>query len=76
MTEEQRSFKEELENLERIVRAMEREDLDLDDALKMFSEGVQRLKSARQLLKDAETTIKKVIEVEEDGEARTEDLEL
>ncbi len=70
-----KSFKTEIENLERIVRSMENEDLDLDDALKLFEEGVKHLKSARSLLKDADATIKKVIEAD-DGTLRTEDLDV
>ena len=72
---EPKSFKHEIENLERIVRSLENEDLDLDDALKLFGEGVQRLKGARTLLKDANATIKKVIEAE-DGTLGTEDVDL
>ena len=72
---EEQSFKEEVENLERIVRSLEREELDLDEALKLFSEGVARLKGARRLLKEAETTIQKVIE-SQDGALGTEDVDL
>jgi exodeoxyribonuclease VII small subunit len=72
---ESKSFKNEIENLERIVRSLENEDLDLDEALKLFGEGVERLKGARALLKDADATIKKVIEAE-DGTLRTEDADI
>ena len=70
-----KSFKHEIENLERIVRSLENENLDLDEALKLFGEGVQHLKGARNLLKEADATIKKVIEAE-DGTLRPEDVDI
>ena len=33
-----------------IVRRLEAEELDLDDALRLFEEGVQRLRAARERL--------------------------
>ncbi|MFQ5551113.1 MAG: exodeoxyribonuclease VII small subunit [Gemmatimonadales bacterium] len=66
MSETPRSFKDELENLERVVRSLEQEDVDLDDALKLFEEGVQRLKTARELLRESEATVKQIVE-EADG---------
>jgi exodeoxyribonuclease VII small subunit len=56
------SFKEELERLEAIVRALEQDDLDLDRALQLFEEGVTRLKTARELLQQSELTVKRVLE--------------
>lgn len=56
------SFREELERLETIVRALEQEDLDLDRALELFEEGVTRLKAARELLQQSELTVKRVLE--------------
>ncbi len=37
-------FSKQLERLEAIVRRLESEDLDLDEALKLFEEGVERLR--------------------------------
>ncbi len=50
--------------LEEIVRRLEGEELDLDEALKLFEEGVVRLRDARQRLAQAEATVKKVLGVE------------
>lgn len=58
----QPSFRQELERLEAIVRALEQEDLDLDRALALFEEGVARLKTARELLARSELTVKRVLE--------------
>ena len=55
------SFKVELERLETIVRSLEDSDVDLDEALELFQEGVKRLKNARRLLEDTELTVKKVV---------------
>ncbi len=67
------SFSEELERLEGIVRKLENPDVDLDQALELFEEGVRRLKSARSLLAKSELTVKRVLE-EADGTLRATDL--
>jgi len=51
-----------LERLEQIVRRLEAPDLDLDEALKLFEEGVERLRTARERLAQAELKVKKVLE--------------
>ncbi len=56
------SFGAELERLEAIVRNLEDSEVDLDDALELFQEGVKRLKNARKLLQDAELAVKKVVD--------------
>jgi len=57
-------FSKQLERLEAIVRRLESEDLDLDEALKLFEEGVERLRAAREQLTQAELNVKKVLEIE------------
>jgi exodeoxyribonuclease VII small subunit len=57
----QPSFGEELERLEAIVRGLEDSEVDLDEALELFQEGVERLKNARKLLQETELTVKKVV---------------
>ena len=56
------SFGAELERLEAIVRNLEDSEVDLDEALELFQEGVRRLKNARKLLQDTELTVKKVVD--------------
>ena len=46
------------------MRRLESEDLDLDEALKLFEEGVERLRAAREQLSQAELKVKKVLEIE------------
>ncbi len=55
------SFREELERLEAIVRSLEDSDVDLDEALELFQEGVRRLKTARQLLQTTQLTVREVV---------------
>jgi exodeoxyribonuclease VII small subunit len=74
VTEAKASFRQELERLEGIVRALEDTDIDLDRALELFEEGVRRLKTARELLRESELTVKRVLE-ESDGAIRTDDLD-
>lgn len=57
----QPSLAEELKNLEEIVRRLERDDTDLDDALRLFEDGIARLKRARERLAEAEQAVKVVL---------------
>ncbi|MCH7683009.1 MAG: exodeoxyribonuclease VII small subunit [Gemmatimonadetes bacterium] len=68
------SFGAELERLEAIVRNLEDSEVDLDEALKLFQEGVKRLKNARKLLQDTELTVKKVIDAA-DGSLPDDDVD-
>jgi len=54
------SFAQELERLEAIVRALESNDADLDRALALFEEGVERLRRAKGLLAEAEQKVKEL----------------
>lgn len=74
MAEPRPSFRDELARLEAIVRALEGDDVDLDRALELFEEGVQRLKVARGLLQESELTVKRVLEAA-DGTLRTRNLD-
>ncbi|HEU4827555.1 MAG TPA: exodeoxyribonuclease VII small subunit [Gemmatimonadales bacterium] len=64
----------ELARLEEIVRKLESDDAELDDALALFEEGVQRLRVARERLADAELKVQAVLE-QADGTLRTSDLD-
>lgn len=65
---------DDLARLEEIVRRLEADDLDLDDALALFEEGVGRLRAARERLASAELQVQKVLE-EAGGDLRVTDLD-
>jgi exodeoxyribonuclease VII small subunit len=65
---------DDLARLEEIVRKLEAEDLDLDDALQLFEEGVARLRAARERLAAAELKVQAVLE-EAGGDIRVADLD-
>ena len=70
------SFAQQLERLEEIVRRLESQDLnvDLDEALKLFEEGVERLREARQRLTAAEAQVKQVL-ADRAGNFKVEDFD-
>jgi exodeoxyribonuclease VII small subunit len=47
------------------VRRLESQELDLDEALKLFEEGVQRLRAMRERLSSAEAKVKQVLSAED-----------
>ncbi len=68
------SFAAQLERLEEIVRRLEGQELDLDDALKLFEEGIERLRQARERLGAAEAKVKQVL-ADHAGKLRVEDFD-
>ncbi|HXH63245.1 MAG TPA: exodeoxyribonuclease VII small subunit [Gemmatimonadales bacterium] len=74
MKAERQNFAAELERLEEIVRRLESPDVDLDQALKLFEEGVERLRAARERLATAEAKVKQVL-ADETGTLRVDDLD-
>jgi len=68
------SLVSDLRRLEEIVRQMEAEEVDLDQALTLFEEGVGLLRSARERLTQAEATVAKVLE-NADGTLRVVELD-
>jgi exodeoxyribonuclease VII small subunit len=68
------SLADELARLEEIVRRLEADDIDLDAALKLFEEGIARLRAARDRLTDAQVQVHSVLE-EADGTLRAVDLD-
>ena len=67
-------FSKDLERLEQIVRKLESQDLDLDEALKLFEEGVERLRAVRERLAAAEVRVRQVI-ADQAGALRLEDVD-
>lgn len=67
-------FGAELARLEEIVRRLEGEELDLDEALRLFEDGVERLRLARERLAAAEARVRQVL-AERGGGVRLEPLD-
>jgi len=74
MAAETGGFAKDLERLEQIVRRLEAEELDLDEALRLFEEGVERLRAARERLGVAEVRVRQVL-ADQTGKLRLEDLD-
>lgn len=72
MSGEPRAFAGELQRLEEILRRLESEDVDLDEALRLFEEGVERLRAARERLTAAEAQVRRVL-ADHAGKLRFED---
>jgi exodeoxyribonuclease VII small subunit len=51
-----------LEELETIAASLERDDLDLDEALALFERGIERLRAAGRLLESAHGKVEELIE--------------
>ena len=57
---ENKSFEENMQRLEQIVRTMERGDVALEESLKLFREGTELVGCCGKLLDEAELQIKKI----------------
>ena len=60
MNQKNKTFEENMQRLEQIVRAMERGDVALEESLKLFQEGTQLVQSCGKLLDEAELQVKKI----------------
>ena len=66
------SFEEELARLEKIVHQLEQGQLGLGESLQCYEQGVKHLKSCYKLLKQAEQKIELLLDVDAQGNERTE----
>ena len=57
MKEKDLNFEETMENLEKIVQELEKGDLNLDDSISKFEEGMKLSKAASKYLEEAEKKI-------------------
>ena len=68
------SFEENMEKLEKIVTELEKGDLNLDDSVKKFEEGINISKECNKILEDAEKKITILVK-KEDGETDEENFD-
>lgn len=60
MNQNSKSFEQNMQRLEQIVRAMERGDVSLEESLKLFQEGTELVRSCGKLLDEAELQVTKI----------------
>ena len=75
MSEATEGFDKVLEELEDLVEALEAEDLDLEEALRLFERGIERLRQAAASLDGARGRVEELIQSVE-GEVEAVDMEL
>lgn len=73
MNQNSKTFEENMQRLEQIVRAMERGDVPLEESLKLFQEGTALVQNCGKLLDNAELQVKKIL-VGPDGAPVEEDF--
>ena len=56
------SFDQSLTRLEEIVRELERNDVDLEQALRLFEDGITHLRSAGAALKMIDARVQQLVE--------------
>lgn len=61
MNQKNKTFEENMQRLEQIVRAMERGDVPLEESLKLFQEGTKLVECCGKLLDEAELQVKKIV---------------
>ena len=65
------NFEENIEQLEKVVQELEKGDLNLDDSIKKFEEGMNLSKKCNEILEEAEkkitVLIKKDDKIEEEN---------
>lgn len=59
---ERESFEEALDRLEHITRALEGGDIELDQSLALYEEGIRLLRLAEDVIRDAEMRIERLHE--------------
>ena len=68
-----KSFEEQMENLEKIVAELENGNLNLDESVNKFEEGIKISKECNKILEEAEKKI--TILLEENGEIKEENFQ-
>ncbi|WP_156798975.1 exodeoxyribonuclease VII small subunit [Gemmatimonas aurantiaca] len=67
------TFEQSLNRLEEIVRDLERQDMPLEQALRLFEEGIGHLRSAGSALQAVDAQVQQLVEAA-DGSFSVEDF--
>jgi exodeoxyribonuclease VII small subunit len=70
------SFEEQLAELEKLVDQLERGDLTLEESVGLFERGVRLSNACKEQLASAESRIQVILNPEQKGPVRVEDLAL
>ena len=68
------NFEDNMENLEKIVTELEKGDLNLDESISKFEEGIKISKECNKTLEEAEKKI--TILINNDGETKEEEFKI
>ena len=60
MNIQNKTFEENMQRLEQIVRAMERDEVALEESLKLFQEGTELVQTCGKILDEAELQVRKI----------------
>ncbi len=61
-------FKQSMNRLEEIVAALEKNEIELEDAIALFEEGLQLVNSCDSQLKNFENRVQELLETYQDSE--------
>ena len=61
MNQENMTFEQNMQRLEQLDRALERGDAPLEESLKLFQEGTERIRICGKLLDEAQLQVKKIV---------------
>lgn len=64
---EKKTFRTSMSRLEEIVDALEKNEIELEDAIKLFEEGLQLVNSCDTQLKDFENKVQDLLDTYQDG---------
>ena len=70
------SFEDQLAELEKVVEQLERGDLTLEDSVGLFERGMHLSNACKTQLASAESRIQVLLEPEENGPVKVEDLDV
>lgn len=72
MKKEEKGFEESIEELEKIVESLENDELNLDDSIAKFEQGMKIAKDCNKKLEEAEKKI--TVLLNENGNIKEEDF--
>ena len=75
MSENDLNLEPTLQRLEEIVEKLEGDEVELEDALKLFDEGMSLIKETERKLAESEGRVQQIL-IDREGRERREDLDL